>query len=183
MTVFFFELDCFVLLCLIYNKYLLGGERGRDDREVEFLGGLPGEVWIVSSKMAIRSSLVESGLLEVELGVDHVRAHVEVLPDESFEFWEGNLGGAEVVDVEGDGLGNADDVGHLNENTVNNLGGNKRLCDPAGEIRARAVDFGPVLSREGSTAVSSPPTISVDNDLPPSEASIGMRASVDKAAG
>ena len=49
------------------------------------------------------------------------------------------------------------------------------------DVCSTAVNLGWVLAREGTTTVSSPATISVNDDLPASETSITMRSANDEA--
>ena len=57
-----------------------------------------------------------------------------------------------------------------------------KRTDPTRSISSRAIDFGEVLAGEGSSTMSTPTTISVDNDLSSSQASVTLGSTDDEAA-
>lgn len=66
------------------------------------------------------------------------------------------------VDKDGQGLGNSDGVGELDEDALGEAGSDEGLGDPATGVGSRTVDLGPVLSRESSSSVGSPSPVRVD---------------------
>ena len=54
--------------------------------------------------------------------------------------------------------------------------------DPACDISRRSVDFRVVLSRESSSAVSSPASVGIDDDLSAGQAGVTLRAANDEKA-
>ena len=56
-----------------------------------------------------------------------------------------------------------------------------RRTDPAGGVGSRAIDLGEVLSGEGTSTVSTPSTVGVDNDLAASQTSVTLGATDDEA--
>ena len=58
----------------------------------------------------------------------------------------------------------------------------KECTDPTGSVGGRAIDFGEVLAREGSSSVSTPSTVGVDDDLTTSQSSVTLRTTNDESA-
>ena len=84
--------------------------------------------------------------------------------------------GAIGVDIDADGLGDADSIGNLDKHLLRNTGSDHILCDVTGSISAAAVDFRRVFSGEGSTAVGAPASVSVYDDFTSGKTGIAMRA-------
>lgn len=140
----------------------------------EFLRVFPGEVRVVATKVTEGSSLGIDGAAQVEGLDDGSRAQVKVGVDDGQQFFVG-LGTSSVgVDVDRGGLGNTDGIRDLHEAALGQLGGNQGLGDPAASIGSRAIDLGWVLSGEGTSSVGSPTTISINNDLTASQASVTL---------
>ena len=121
---------------------------------------------------------------ELEAVFDGARAHVEQFGDLARDFAVGHvdLGGAEGVDRQADGLSNADGVGHLDECAVGNAGGNEILGDVTGGVCGRAVDFRGVLARECTATVGATATIGVDDDFAAGQPGVTVRSADDKLA-
>ena len=81
----------------------------------------------------------------------------EMGPDELLDLVLGDLGRAERIDHERDGLGDADGVGQLDFDLVGQAGGDEVLGDVAGHVGAGAVDLGGVLPRKAAAAVAADP--------------------------
>ena len=75
--------------------------------------------------MSVRGGLGELGLLELKVADDASRAEVEVLVDDLNELSLGLLGSAVGVDVDGEGLDDADGVRELNERALAEAGGDE----------------------------------------------------------
>lgn len=58
----------------------------------------------------------------------------------------------------------------------------ERLGDPAGKVGSRPVDLGVILTGESTTAVSTPATVSIDNDLAASETGVTLGTTNDELA-
>merc|ERR1719483_387683 len=58
----------------------------------------------------------------------------------------------------------------------------KRFSDPSSSIGCTSVHLGVIFARESSTPMSSPTSISIDNNFPSSESSISHWASNNKVA-
>lgn len=154
----------------------------RTPLKLEGLGLLPGEA-LVGAKVAVLGRLEVDGAVQAELADDDTGPEVKVLVDDLDELIRGLLRRAIGVDVDGEGLGNANGVRKLDEGTTGQAGGNERLGDPAGKVGGRAVDLGEVLAREGTTTVSTPATIGVDDDLASGQAGVTLGATNDEEAG
>ena len=148
--------------------------------EDELLGLLPGE--LAASKVAVRGGLVVDRLPQVELLDDHARAQVKVLLDDLDELRVALAAGAVRVDVDGQRLGDTDDVGELDERAAAEARGDEGLGDPARGVRGRAVDLGPVLAGEGAAAVGAPAAVRVDDDLASGDAGVALGPADDEAA-
>jgi len=86
--------------------------------------------------VTVLGRLVVDGLDEVELLDNDTRSQVEVLEDDLDELVGGLVGGAVGLNEDGEGLGDTDGVGELDESTAGEAGLEERLGDPAGEVRS-----------------------------------------------
>jgi len=148
--------------------------------EVELLGLLPGVVGV--AKVAVRGGLEVLGPLEVELTDDDTGAEIPVLEDDLDELGVVLLASAVGVDVDGEGLGNTDGVGKLDESAASEPSSNEGLGDPSGSVGSRAIDLGEILSRESSSTVGTPSTIGIDDDLATSQTGITLRSTDNEAS-
>jgi len=149
---------------------------------LELLGGLPGEVGVVASKVAVAAGLGVDGALEVKLADEASSAHVKVLLDELDDLLLRDLGSAVGLDVDGDGGRDSDSVGELDEAAAADARLDEGLGDPAGVVSGRAVDLGGVLSGEGTSSVGSPSSVGVDDDLTSGQSGITVGSSDDEAS-
>jgi len=127
-------------------------------------------------------SLLIDGTTELEVAGEHTRTKVEVIENDLDKLILGLDTSAVGVDVEGEGLGDADAVADLDEAALAELGSDEGLGDPTGGVGTRAIDLAGVLAREGTTTVSTPTTVGIDDDLTASHTSITLRATDDEAA-
>lgn len=130
--------------------------------------------------MAVSRGLAVDGLLEVELLDNDSGTEVPVVADNVDELEVRLLAGAVGVDKDGEGLGDTDGVRELDEGTLGEAGGDKRLGDPTGSVSSGTVDLGEVLSGEGTTTVGTPTTVGVDNDLATSETGVTLGTTNDE---
>lgn len=133
--------------------------------------------------MAVLSGLEVDGLGKIELLDDDTGAEVEVVADDLDELLRGLLGGAVGIDVDGEGLSDTNGVGELDKGTAGKAGGNEGLGDPAADVGSGTVDLGEVLAGEGTTTVSTPATVGVDDDLTASETGITLGTADDEETG
>ena len=89
------------------------------------------------------------------------------------------------VDVGGhrDRLGHADRIGQLHSAARRQSGSDDVLREPAGGVGAGPIHLGRVLAGEGAAAVRAGAAIRVDDDLPPGEARVALRAANLERAG
>jgi hypothetical protein len=130
--------------------------------------------------VAVLSGLEVDRVDEVEFLDDHTGAEVEVLVDDLDELAGRLVGGAVGLDEHGEGLGDTDGVGELDECAAGELGVHERLGDPARKVGGGTVDLGVVLSGEGTTAVGSPATVGVDNDLTAGQTGVTLGSTDDE---
>ncbi|KAG7223502.1 hypothetical protein INR49_015495 [Caranx melampygus] len=67
-----------------------------------------------------------------------------------------------------------DTTTHLDQHSPAELSLHQRLGHPASSVSSRAIHLCVILSREGSTTVGSPATVSVNDDLTSSKASVTL---------
>lgn len=148
-------------------------------RSREILRGFPGEIRIVSAEVSARSGLLVNGSLQVEFLDEHTRSEIEVLGDYFLEISVSvSISNSVVsVDVHRQRLSNTNTISDLDESSLAEAIRNERLSDPSGGISSRSIDLSGVLSREGTTTVTTPTTIGVNDDFTSSETSITMRSS------
>ena len=147
--------------------------------ELELLGLLPGEA-LVGTEVAVLGSLEVDGAVQVELTDNDTGTQVEVLVDDLDKLLRALLRGAVGVDVDGEGFSNTDGVGELDKGTTGKASSDQGLGDPAGDVSSRPVDLGEVLAGEGTTTVSTPATVGVDNDLATSQTGITLGTTDDE---
>jgi hypothetical protein len=149
--------------------------------KLEGLGLLPGEVGV--GEVAVLGGLAVDGVDKVELLDNDTGAHVEVGLDDLDELGGALVGGAVGLDEDGERLSDTNGVGELDKGTTGELGVDERLGDPAGKVGSRAVDLAVVLAGEGTTTVSTPATVGVNDDLAASETGVTLRTTNDEVAG
>ena len=149
--------------------------------KLEGLGLLPGEVGV--GEVAVLGGLAVDGVDEVELLDNDTGAHVEVGLDDLDELGGALVGGAVGLDEDGERLSDTNGVGELDKGTAGELGADERLGDPAGEVGSRAVDLAVVLAGEGTTTVSTPATVGVNDNLAASKTGVTLRTTNDEVAG
>jgi hypothetical protein len=149
--------------------------------ELEGLGLLPGEVGV--GEVAVLGSLAVDGVGEVKLLDNDTGAHVEVGVDDLNKLLGAPVRGAVGLNEDGERLGDTNGVGELDESTASELGVNKGLGDPTGEVGSRAVDLAVVLAGEGTTTVSTPATVGVNDDLAAGKTGVTLGTTDDKVAG
>lgn len=141
----------------------------------------PGEIRVVATKVTEGSGLLVDGATQLEVTNDATRAEIEVIFNNLQNFSVRLDTSAVGVDVDREGLGNTDGVRDLDESALAELGSDEGLGDPTGSISSRAIDLGGVLAGEGTTTVSTPTTVAVNNDLAASQTSITLRTTDDEA--
>ena len=148
--------------------------------ELEGLGLLPGEVGV--GEVTVLGSLAVDGVGEVKLLDDDTGTHVEVGVDDLNELRGALLRGAVGLNEDGERLGDTNGVGELDESTASELGVDEGLGDPTGEVGSRAVDLAVVLAGEGTTTVSTPATVGVNDDLTASKTGVTLGTTNDEVA-
>lgn len=148
--------------------------------ELEGLGLLPGEVGV--GEVTVLGSLAVDGVGEVKLLDNDTGAHVEVGVDDLNKLLGAAVRGAVGLNEDGERLGDTNGVGELDESTASELGVDEGLGDPTGEVGSRAVDLAVVLAGEGTTTVSTPATVGVNDDLTASKTSVTLGTTNDEVA-
>jgi len=74
-------------------------------------------------------------------------------------------------------------VGDLHEATMSQFVSNNGLSDIAAIVGSRAINLGGVLAGESTTAMGSPATISIDNNLASGQTSIGVGTTLREFTG
>jgi hypothetical protein len=123
-----------------------------------------------AAEVAVRGRLRVDRAPEVEVAQDRAGAQVEVLTDELLDARERDPLGAEALDLDRDGVRDADRVGDLQLAAVGEAGGDDVLGRVTRRVGGRAVDLGRVLAGESPAAVAGGAAVGVDDDLPAGEA-------------
>lgn len=110
---------------------------------------VPGE--LITTKVTVAGGLGVDGLEEIQLLDDDTGTEVEVPLDDGEDLLVRLGTGTVGVDKDGGGLGNTDGVRELNEGTAGEASSDDGLGDPATGVGSRAIDLGPILTRESST--------------------------------
>jgi len=133
--------------------------------------------------VAVLGGLEVDGLGEIQLLDDDTGPEVEVVADYLDELVRRLLRGAVGIDVDGEGLSDADGVRELDKGTTAEAGGDEGLGNPAADVGSRAVDLREVLSGEGTATVGTPSAVGVNDDLTASQTGVALRATNDEEAG
>jgi len=132
--------------------------------------------------VAVGRGLLEDGGLQLEVLDDAAGPQVKVLADDLGEFPARLLGRPVVHHGDGERLRYSDGIGHLHKAPPGKSGLDEALGHPPCGIGGRAVHLGIVLATEGTTAMSTPPAISVNNDLASGESGVTHGASDDEVS-
>jgi len=163
-----------------YRHSLLDKGRRASCLELELSGDLPGVLLV--GEVSVRSSLKVDGTSKVKILDNDTRTEIKVVTDNLDELSRGLVRGTVSVNKDGKGLGNTNGVGELNKGTLGKTSSNEGLGDPTGSVGSRSVDLGEILTGEGTTTVSTPTTVGVDNDLTASKTGITLGTTNDKSA-
>lgn len=91
--------------------------------------------------MTVLGGLEVNGAVELEVLDNDTRAEIKVGADNLDELVR-RLGGRAVgVDVDGEGLGDTNGVGELDEGSASETGVDEGLCDPSGDVGGGAIDL------------------------------------------
>jgi len=142
--------------------------------KLQLLRLLPREILV--REVAVLRRREVAWLSEIELLDNDTRPHVEVLADNLHQLIRIHFAGTVGLDEDGQGLGDTDGVGELDEAAARQLGCDEGLGDPAGKVGGGAVDLGVVLAGESTTTVSAPAAVGVDNDLAAGESCVALGA-------
>jgi len=150
----------------------------------QFLWHFPSEIRVVAAKMSVGSSLLQDWATQVQVTDDASRSQVEVVLDNvgnfSISLARAGLSCTIGVNEDRQWLRNTNGIGQLHQHTVSQTSSNQRLGYPTSSISSRTIDLGSILSREGSSTVSTPTTIGINNDLTTSQTSITVWATNDE---
>ena len=91
-----------------------------------------------------------------------------------------HMGGTKGIDHNGERLRNANGVGELDLTAIGKTSSNHILGNPACGIGSRTVNFGAILAREGTAAMTAHAAIGIDDDLAAGKAGVAHRAANDK---
>lgn len=147
---------------------------------MELLGLFPGESG--AAEMTVGGGLLVDGLLQIQCLDDFSRAKIEVLLHNLQKLLLALRRRAVAEDGDGEGLGDTDGVGDLDQDALAEAGLDEGLGDPAGGISGGTIDLGEVLAREGATSMSSPSSVCVDDDLSSGESGVSHGTSDDELA-
>ena len=108
----------------------------------------PGEVLIVSAKVAESSGFLINWSLEIQLLDNATWSEAEIIFDDSNEVLIGHtfLNGAIGVNVDGKWVSKTNSIRNLDQDSVGETIGNKRFGDISTVVSGRSVDLGWVFS-------------------------------------
>ena len=134
--------------------------------------------------MSVGGGLAHDGAAQVEVADDAPRSKVKVLGDDIGEIGIGHtlLDGAVRVDVDRQRVGDANGVRELDEGPAAQLVGHEGFGDPTRGVGRGTIDFGGVLTAEGTASVRAPSAVRVNDDLAAGESGVAVRTSDDEAS-
>lgn len=121
--------------------------------------------------------------LQVKVDGNHSGPEIEILLHNAQDLFIWNLSCPIGVDEHGERLGNTNGIGNLNNAAASKPVGHDALGSLSNDVCAAPVHLCRILAREGTTTMSSPATIGVNDDLAAGEAGVTMWAADDEAAG
>ena len=130
--------------------------------------------------MPILSGLAVNRLREIQLLDNDAGPKVKVLVNDVHQLVAGLVAGAIGLNEDAEGLGDTDGIGKLHERAAGEAAVNDGFGDPAGKIGSRAVYLAVVFAGESTSAVGTPATVGVDNDLAAGETGITLRTADDE---
>ena len=158
-------------------------EPGLFPQDVDFIDVFPGEVRIGAAEMAVSRGLLEDGPLQFQI-LDHGRGlEAEGVLDDLQELVFRDDRGVVSVDHDGQRVGQADGVGHLDFAALGQARGHHVFGHVAQHVGGGAVHLGGVFAGEGAAAVIAPAAVGVDDDLAAGDAAVAQGAAHHKAAG
>lgn len=132
------------------------------------------------------------------LRTNDTRSEVEVVTNNIDEVLVGLLARTVRVDVDGQRLSNTNGIGELDKSAASKATRDQGLSckgyqsyiaagvkqvvrtNPTSGVRSGPVNLGPVLAREGTSSMSTPTTVGVDNNLTASETGITLGTADDE---
>ena len=119
-----------------------------DSVQVESLRSLPSEIWVAATEMAEGSSLLINRSLKLQFLDDVTGSKVEVIANNSADvcLCLSVLSGAVGVDVNREGISQANGIGYLQEGSITKTCGDKRLSDETCIVSCGSIDLGGVLA-------------------------------------
>src|SRR5208282_909995 len=132
------------------------------------IGLLPGEAAIGvgrAAEMAVGGGARVDRPVELQMGADAARAQIHHLLQHLGELILRHFAGAGGVDIDRQGLGHADGIGHLDGAALGQARRHHVLGEIARRIGRRTVDLRRILAREGAAAMRRGAAIGVDDDL------------------
>src|SRR5262249_12385561 len=151
---------------------------------IGLVGAFPGERGQLAAEVAVAGGFLVDGAAQVERFDDPRGRQLEVSPDQLDELVVAHAfdRGPACVYPDIERVGIADGVGQLHLALRGELGSNDVLGDVAGHVRGRAVYLGRVLAGKRAAAVPAPAAVGVDDDLPPGQTAVAVRATREEAA-
>jgi len=181
---------------LMKNKKLVGGcvyfcvcicffvcLGGLGELVLEVLDFLPLRHNVDATHVTVGGQLLELRLLQFEVADDAAGAEIKIALNDLAELIIRHDATAVGIDEHGEGLDYSDGIGDLHEGALGETIGNQGLGSPAGRVGGRSIDLGVVLSGEGTTTVSAPAAVGVDDDLAAGQAGVAVGAADDESAG
>lgn len=144
-------------------------------------GLFPGEVGVVSAKVAVFRRLLVDRAFKVQLFDNVTGAEVEIRRNDLLDLLVGAVNRRSVgIDVDRQRVRKADSVRNLHKHAVGELVRHDRFGDEAGVVSSGAIDLGWVLAGEGTTSVGAPSTIGIHNNLAASKTGISSGAALNE---
>jgi len=133
--------------------------------------------------MTVGGGLLVDGVLELKILDDLAGAKVEVVLDDFKKLLFALRRRAVAEDGDGEGFGDTDGVGDLDQDALAESGLDERLGDPASGVGGGAIHLGEVLAGEGAASVGAPSAVRVHDDLTAGQSGVTHGTADDELAG
>jgi len=133
--------------------------------------------------MTVGGGLLVDGVLELKILDDLAGAKVEVVLDDFKKLLFALRRRAVAEDGDGEGFGDTDGVGDLDQDALAESGLDERLGDPASGVGGGPIHLGEVLAGEGAASVGAPSAVRVHDDLTAGQSGVTHGTADDELAG
>ncbi|BAT76997.1 hypothetical protein VIGAN_01507600 [Vigna angularis var. angularis] len=152
---------------------------------LEGLDHFPCEVRVLSAKVSICSSLQEPAIptpLQIKVDGNHTRPEVKVLLHNLQDLLVRDLPSSVGINENRQRLRHTNCIRHLHDASSRKSTRHNALSSLPHNVSTTPINLRGVLPREGTTAMSTPSSVGINDDLPPGQTGVTVRTTNHKTA-